>query len=69
MTIEDIMDAAPHLMIGMGTIRTPQDVQDSIDAGVAFLVSPGAGPALLSAIRDCGAPAARRNVFDDLSRY
>lgn len=47
--------AAPSLIIGMGTIRSADDVRQSRDAGAAFLVSPGATPALLAAMRD--APA------------
>lgn len=50
-------DAAPSLIVGMGTIRTESDVGASLDAGAAFLVSPGAGPDLLTAISNSGAPA------------
>lgn len=43
--------AAPSLIAGMGTIRTPDDVERSLAAGADFLVSPGASAALLSAMR------------------
>lgn len=47
--------AAPALLVGMGTIRTGEDVERSLTAGADFLVSPGASAALLRAMRD--APA------------
>lgn len=47
--------AAPALLVGMGTIRTGEDVERSLAAGADFLVSPGASAALLRAMRD--APA------------
>lgn len=49
--------AAPSLVIGMGSIRTEKDIENSIRAGAEFLVSPGAGPQLLSAMARSGAPA------------
>lgn len=42
--------AAPDLIIGMGTVRTPDDVARSMAAGADFLVSPGASLALLRAM-------------------
>ncbi len=49
--------AAPGLAVGMGSIRTAEDVARSIDAGAEFLVSPGASPALLAAMAKSGANA------------
>lgn len=49
--------AAPSLIVGMGSIRTEKDIENSIRAGAEFLVSPGAGPQLLSAMARSGAPA------------
>lgn len=43
--------AAPSLIVGMGTIRTADDVERSLAAGADFLVSPGASAALLTAMR------------------
>lgn len=43
--------AAPSLIAGMGTIRTPDDVERSLAAGADFLVSPGASARLLAAMR------------------
>ncbi len=39
--------AAPALIVGMGTIRTGDDVERALAAGADFLVSPGASPSLL----------------------
>ncbi len=49
--------AAPELIIGMGTIRTSDDIARSKRAGADFLVSPGAGPRLLAALGECGLSA------------
>jgi 2-dehydro-3-deoxyphosphogluconate aldolase / (4S)-4-hydroxy-2-oxoglutarate aldolase len=50
-------DAAPSLIIGMGTIRTQSDIKRSRDAGAEFLVSPGASSVLLDALVASSAPA------------
>lgn len=55
--VKAMQGAAPDLIIGMGTIRTGDDIIQSIDAGAAFLVSPGTSPGLLEAIAQSGAPA------------
>ena len=48
-------EAAPSLIVGMGTIRTADDIARSAQAGADFLVSPGAGPGLLQALKESGA--------------
>jgi 2-dehydro-3-deoxyphosphogluconate aldolase/(4S)-4-hydroxy-2-oxoglutarate aldolase len=53
--LAEMKRAAPALIVGMGTIRTGEDVERSLAAGADFLVSPGASAALLRAMRD--APA------------
>ncbi len=55
--IKTMKDAAPSLIVGMGTIRSTDDVDRSIEAGAGFLVSPGATPALLEHIVAAGVPA------------
>lgn len=55
--LKAMQDAAPSLIVGMGTIRTPQDAADSARAGAAFLVSPGLTPRLAGALLDTGLPA------------
>jgi 2-dehydro-3-deoxyphosphogluconate aldolase/(4S)-4-hydroxy-2-oxoglutarate aldolase len=54
--IKAMQDAAPDLIIGMGTIRTPQQAQASAQAGAAFLVSPGLTRQLGEAMLDTGLP-------------
>lgn len=49
--------AAPSLIIGMGSLRSPGDVERSLAAGAEFLVSPGASRALLDALAMSGAPS------------
>lgn len=46
----------PELIIGMGTITTPDQAAASARAGAAFLVSPGLTPDLTRALMDTGAP-------------
>lgn len=49
-------EAAPDLVVGMGTVRTQEDVERSLGAGAAFLVSPGADAGLIAALARSGAP-------------
>lgn len=55
--LKAMQDAAPDLVVGMGTVRTGDDVRRSVRAGAAFLVSPGASVSLLKEIAESGAPA------------
>ena len=48
--------AEPDMIIGMGTIRTPEQVAASMRAGADFLVSPGLSPELIPALLACGLP-------------
>lgn len=48
--------AEPDMIIGMGTIRTPEQVADSMAAGADFLVSPGLSPQLVPALLASGLP-------------
>jgi 2-dehydro-3-deoxyphosphogluconate aldolase / (4S)-4-hydroxy-2-oxoglutarate aldolase len=49
--------AAPSLIVGMGTVRSAGDIEQSTAAGADFLVSPGASPSLLGALAGAGVPA------------
>lgn len=49
--------ARPDLIIGMGTIRTPDQIGQCVEAEADFLVSPGLTPVLAPALLDCGLPA------------
>ncbi|MEO0973050.1 MAG: bifunctional 4-hydroxy-2-oxoglutarate aldolase/2-dehydro-3-deoxy-phosphogluconate aldolase [Pseudomonadota bacterium] len=55
--VSRMREAAPELVIGMGTVRTPTDVAKAIDAGSDFLVTPGSTPKTLQAIANAGVPA------------
>ena len=50
-------ETAPELIVGMGTVRTEEDMVRSLEGGAAFLVSPGADAGLLAALARSGAPA------------
>lgn len=47
-----IREALPNLCIGVGSVRTPAQLNAAALAGAAFAVSPGAGPKLLDAAHD-----------------
>lgn len=46
----------PGALIGAGTVLTPEQGQDAIDAGARFLVSPGMTPSLLEAAQGWNVP-------------
>lgn len=46
----------PEVLVGAGTILTPDQAEQAHDAGAEFLVSPGATPRLLGAMADTGLP-------------
>lgn len=46
-SIEAMKAAAPHLLVGAGTVLSADDVRQALDAGADFLVSPGMSPGLL----------------------
>ncbi len=51
-----MQDAEPELIVGMGTVRTPDQAQQCKDDGAAFLVSPGLSPNLAAAMLATGLP-------------
>jgi 2-dehydro-3-deoxyphosphogluconate aldolase/(4S)-4-hydroxy-2-oxoglutarate aldolase len=55
--VDAMRRAAPSLIVGMGSIRTEDDIRRSLAAGAEFLVSPGASATLLAALANSGAPA------------
>ena len=54
--IRAISDEVPEILVGAGTVVTPGQAKESLDAGARFLVSPGSTPTLLSAMGDTGLP-------------
>jgi 2-dehydro-3-deoxyphosphogluconate aldolase/(4S)-4-hydroxy-2-oxoglutarate aldolase len=55
--IASMRAAAPDLVVGAGTVRTPAQIDDVLRVGAQFIVTPGTTPALRDALRSCGAPA------------
>ncbi|MEP3116270.1 bifunctional 4-hydroxy-2-oxoglutarate aldolase/2-dehydro-3-deoxy-phosphogluconate aldolase [Nisaea sp.] len=54
--IQTFARTAPDALIGAGTVRTPEQAKAAIDAGAAFLVSPGAAPGVGEAAALAGVP-------------
>ncbi len=54
--IRAIADEVPAIFVGAGTITTPGQAKEALDAGARFLVSPGATPSLLAAMSETGLP-------------
>ena len=55
--IAALRKALPNAIIGAGTLLTPAQVTEAVDAGSQFLVTPGTTPKLLQALHDCKVPA------------
>lgn len=49
--------ACPELIVGMGTLKSPEQVQTALEAGADFLVSPGLTPALAETLVQAPRPA------------
>ena len=54
--IEAIATHVPEVLIGAGTVVTPQHAHDARSAGAQFLVSPGTTERLAAAMRETGLP-------------
>ena len=54
--IRAISDEVPEILVGAGTVVTPGQAKEALDAGARFLVSPGLTPSLLAAMADTGLP-------------
>lgn len=46
----------PEILLGAGTVTTPEQAAAAVAAGARFLVSPGSTPRLLDAMADTGLP-------------
>jgi 2-dehydro-3-deoxyphosphogluconate aldolase/(4S)-4-hydroxy-2-oxoglutarate aldolase len=51
-----IANEVPSILLGAGTVVTPGQAKEALDAGAQFLVSPGSTPSLLGAMADTGLP-------------
>jgi len=54
--IRAISAEVPEILVGAGTVVTPGQAKQALDAGAGFLVSPGSTPALVSAMAETGLP-------------
>jgi 2-dehydro-3-deoxyphosphogluconate aldolase/(4S)-4-hydroxy-2-oxoglutarate aldolase len=54
--IRAIAAEVPKAIVGAGTVLSPADLEKALDAGAAFIVSPGMTPTLWAAARDCPVP-------------
>lgn len=52
--IRRIVAEVPEMLVGAGTVLTPEQLRDADEAGAAFAVAPGMNPAVVSAARDRG---------------
>lgn len=50
------MAAYPELLLAAGTVRTPAQVDQALEAGARMIVSPGLSEAVVRAAHDAGAP-------------
>lgn len=51
-TLRRLRTRHPDLHVGAGTVRTVEQASEAVDAGAAFLVSPGAAPRVAGWARD-----------------
>jgi 2-dehydro-3-deoxyphosphogluconate aldolase/(4S)-4-hydroxy-2-oxoglutarate aldolase len=54
--IRCIAETLPDMVLGVGTIRRPEQIEPALRAGAKFLVSPGLSPALAAAAADAPVP-------------
>ncbi|MGO2507538.1 MAG: bifunctional 4-hydroxy-2-oxoglutarate aldolase/2-dehydro-3-deoxy-phosphogluconate aldolase [Vibrio hibernica] len=54
--IRNMREAYPDMLIGSGTVLTPKQVDESIEAGVDFVVSPGLNPTTVKYCQQRGVP-------------
>jgi 2-dehydro-3-deoxyphosphogluconate aldolase/(4S)-4-hydroxy-2-oxoglutarate aldolase len=50
--IASLRAAAPGVLVGAGTVLTPETVDRAIDAGAEFIVAPGLNPAVVARCRE-----------------
>ena len=52
--IKILSEAYPDLLVGAGTVLTPAQVDDAIEAGAKFIVSPGTNPKTIQYCKEKG---------------
>jgi 2-dehydro-3-deoxyphosphogluconate aldolase/(4S)-4-hydroxy-2-oxoglutarate aldolase len=55
-SIERIAAEVPDAIVGAGTVTTNRQIDEALELGARFLVSPGATPALLDGLQASGVP-------------
>ncbi len=56
--VKAIAEAVPEILLGVGTILTPEQVDQVKEAGAHFAVAPGMNPRVIRAAADAGLPFA-----------
>jgi 2-dehydro-3-deoxyphosphogluconate aldolase/(4S)-4-hydroxy-2-oxoglutarate aldolase len=51
-----VLAATSGLLVGAGTVLTPEQADRAVDAGARFVVSPGFGPAVVRRCQELGVP-------------
>ena len=54
--IRRISEAVPELVVGAGTVLTPEQAERALAAGARFIVSPGLGEGVVALCRERGVP-------------
>jgi 2-dehydro-3-deoxyphosphogluconate aldolase/(4S)-4-hydroxy-2-oxoglutarate aldolase len=54
--VRRVTEEVPEIVVGVGTVTRPVDIENARRAGAQFLVTPGAGPTLLDALDDASIP-------------
>lgn len=54
--IKRMRDAVPNMLVGAGTVLTCQQVNDALEAGAEFIVSPGLNPKVVKFCIDADVP-------------
>ena len=55
-SIERIANALPEMLVGAGTVVTPEQAQRAIDAGSKFGLAPGTDPETIAFFKEKGIP-------------
>lgn len=55
-SIERIANALPEMMVGAGTVVTPEQAQRAVDAGSKFGLAPGTDPETIAFFKEKGIP-------------
>lgn len=55
-SIRRVHEELPEVILGAGTVLTPDQVDRAVDAGAAYIVSPGINPAVVKYCQEKGVP-------------